>query len=348
MFWTAVRTCTLVGQSGEHTTKTSIAALSITLALVLAPPAADTQPAGKVYRIGWLSIASRTPAVSHLIEAFWQGLRDLGYVEGQNIAIEWRFAEGRPERLPGFAADLVGLKVDIIVTPNPAGTQTAKEATRTIPIVFMGEVDPVGSGLVSSLARPGGNITGLSATASPEMLGKRLQLLKEVVPKVSRVAVIRNPTHPEAAEMSRDVEGAARTLGVQLQMVDVRVPNELDRAFAAMTRDRAGALIVFPDTMFTLQRARIANLAVKSRLPTVSAIRELAEAGLLISYGRMLSSEFRRAATYVDRILKGAKPADLPVEQPTKFELVINLKTAKALGLKIPQSVLMRADEVIQ
>ncbi len=326
--------------------------LTLVLALILgvvgSPLATEAQQSAKVPRIGWLSIASHTPAISHLLEAFWQGLRELGYVEGQNIAVEYRFAEGRPERLPEFAAQLVALKVDVIVTPNPAGTQAAREATRTIPIIMLGVADPVGSGLVASLARPGGNITGLTPTASSVMWGKRLELLKETVPKVSRVAVLRNPTNPDAAEMSRDVGGAARALGVQLQVLDVRVPKELNSAFARMTRDRAGALLVTGDTLFTLHREQIALLAIKSRLPAIFGARESAEAGGLIAYGRSLPYEFRRAATYVDKILKGAKPGDLPVEQPTKFELVINLKTAKALGITIPQSVLIRADQVIQ
>jgi putative ABC transport system substrate-binding protein len=315
--------------------------------LLAAPLAAEAQQPAKVPRIGWLSIASRE-GVSHLLEAFSQGLRDLGYVEGQTIAIEYRFAEGRPERLPGLAAELVGLRVDIIVTPNPAGTQAAKETTRTIPIVMLAVLDPVGSGLVASLARPGGNITGLIATASPGIVGKHLEMLTEAVPKVSRVAVLRNPTNPDAAHMSREGDGAARTLGVQLQVLDVRVPNELDSAFAAMTRHRAGALLLLGDTMFFLHRARIASLAAKSRLPTVSGAREMAEAGLLMTYGRSFSYDFRRAATYVDKILKGAKPGDLPIEQATKFDLVINLKTAKALGLTIPPSLLQRADQVIE
>jgi len=320
----------------------------LTLGILATPVPTEAQQSAKVPRIGWLSIASRTPAVSHLIEAFWQGLRELGYVEGQNIAVEYRFAEGRPERLPEFAAQLVALKVDIIVTPNPAGTQAAREATRTIPIVILGVADPVGSGLVASLSRPGGNITGLTPTASPGMLGKRLELLKETVPKASRVAVLRNPTNPEDTQMSRDVGGAARALGVQLQVLDVRAPNELDSAFARMTRDRAGALLIMGDTMFTLHREQIAVLATKNRLPAISGPREFAEAGGLMAYGRSLPYDFRRAATYVDKILKGAKPADIPVEQPTKFELVINMKTAKSLGLKIPQSVLIRADQLIQ
>jgi putative ABC transport system substrate-binding protein len=316
--------------------------------LLGAPRVAGTQQPANVPRIGWLSIASRTPEVAHLMEAFEQGLRELGYVEGQNIAMEYRFADGRPERLPGLAAELARLKVAIIVTPNPAGAQAAKQATRTIPIVMLAVVDPVGSGLVASLARPGGNITGLAATSSAEIVGKYLELLTQVVPKVSRVAVLRNPTNPDAAQMSREVEGAARRLGVQLQVLDVRRPDQLDSAFAAMTRDRAGALLVLADTTFFLHRTRIANLAAKSRLPTVSGLKEMAEAGLLMTYGRNLSHDFRRAAAYVDKILKGTRPADLPVELATTFELVINVKTAKTLGLMIPPSVLARADALIQ
>jgi putative ABC transport system substrate-binding protein len=269
-------------------------------------------------------------------------------VDGRNVTIEYRFADGRPERLPALAAELVRLKVDIIVAPNPAATEAAKHATTTVPIVMMGVYDPVRSGLVASLARPGGNITGLSATASPEIVGKLLELLREVAPKVSRVAVLRNPTNPDAADFSRAVERAARALRVELQVLDVRVPNELDSAFAAMTRDRASALLLLADTMFLLHRTRIATLAAKHRLPTVAGSRDLADAGLLMTYGASVAYAFRHAATYVDKILRGAKPADLPVEQPTKFELVINMKTAKALGLTIPPSLLLRADRVIE
>jgi putative ABC transport system substrate-binding protein len=325
-----------------------VLAVILTIGLLGTPRLGAAQQPTKVPRIGWLSNASRTPEVSHLLEAFSQGLRELGYVEGQNIAIEYRFAEGRPERLPGFAAELLGLKVDIIVTPNPTATQAAQQATRTVPIVMLGVADPVGSGLVASLARPGGNITGLSGTASSGLEGKRLELLREAVPKVSRVAVLRNPTNPDAAHMSKQVEDAARTLGVRLQVLDVRAPHELDSAFAAMTRDRAGALLLLGDVMFTLHRARIARLAATNRLPTVAGTREMAEAGCLVTYGRSLSDDFRHAATYVDKILKGARPADLPVEQPTKFELGINLKTAKTLGLTIPPPVLAQADELIR
>jgi len=323
-------------------------ALILFIGLVGAPLTAGTQQPAKVPRIGWLSIASHTAEVSHLLEAFSQGLRELGYVEGRTITIEYRFADGRPERLPGLAAELVGLKVDVIVTPNPAGTQAAKQATRTIPIVMLSEIDPVGSGLVASLARPGGNITGLTPTAGPEIVGKHLELLKQTVPKVFRVAVLRNPTNPDSAPMTREVEGAARRLGVQLQMLDVRLPDELDGAFAAMTRDRAGALLLLWDTMFILHRERIASLAARSRLPTVAGARDMAEVGFLLTYGRSTPHAFRRAATYVDKILKGAKPGDLPIEQATKFELTINVKTAKALGLTIPPSVLARADALIQ
>jgi len=316
--------------------------------LVIAPREAGPQPRAKVARIGWLSIASRTPEVAHLMEAFSQGLRELGYVEGQNIKMEYRFADGRPERLPELAAELVALKVDIIVAPNPAGAQAAKQATSTIPIVMLSVVDPVGSGLVASLARPGGNITGLAITSSAEIVGKYLELLREAIPRTTRVAILRNPANPDTARMSREVEGAARSLGVQLQVLDVQGPHELDRAFAAMTRDRAGALLLLGDTMFFLHRTRIANLSVKHRLPTVSGSREMAEAGFLMTYGRNLPDSFRRAAVYVDKILKGARPADLPVELATTFELVINMKTAKALGLTIPPSVLARADALIQ
>jgi ABC-type uncharacterized transport system substrate-binding protein len=333
---------------GGWTAARLVLAVILTIGLFIAPHEAGPQPPAKVPRIGWLSIASRTPEVAHLIEAFVQGLRELGYVEGQTIAIEYRFADGRPEQLPGLAAELVGLKVDIIVAPNPAGAQAGKQATSAVPIVMLAVVDPVGTGLVASLARPGGNITGLAVTSSPEIVGKYLELLRQAVPKVSRVAVLRNPANPDTAQMSREVEGAARRLGVQLQVLDVRGPHELDRAFAAMTRERAGALLVLADTMFFLHRTLIASLATKNRLPTISGNKEMAEAGLLMTYGRNLSHDFRRAAAYVDKILKGAKPADLPVELATKFELVINVETAKALGLTIPPSVLARADVLIR
>ena len=321
-------------------------ALVVTLALglLLAPLAADAQQVGKVYRIGYLG---NVPTPSPLWEAFLRGLRELGWVEGQNIVIERRNAEGRFERLPDLAADLVRLRVDIIVASGSPAPLAAKRATNTIPIVMTNAGDPVGSGLVTSLGRPGGNVTGLSLLA-PAVVGKQLELLKEVVPKVTRAAVLTNPGHPARALMLTEAEAAMRPLGLHLQVLDARGPGEFEAAFSAMTRKRAGALLILTDPMFVVEGKRLADLAARSRLPAVSGLREFADAGILMAYGASLSDLFSRAATFVDKILKGAKPADLPVEQPTKFELVINMKTAKALGLKIPPSVMIRADHVIQ
>ena len=318
------------------------------LALGAAPFAAEAQQAAKIARIGYL--ATNRATSPHLREAFLQGLRDLGYVEGRNVVIEYRDAEGKVERLPALAAELVALKVDVIVASGTLAALAAKQATRTLPIVFSPAGDPVGSGLVTSLARPGGNVTGLSAFA-PELVGKRLELLKQAVPGVSRVAVLWQPgAFGERVEMDtlKRVEVAARDLGVPLQFVEARGPADFDRAFSDMTRARAGALTVLASNMFNSERRRLVELAAEKRLPALYSARELVDAGGLMSYGANLADLNRRAATYVDRILKGTKPADLPVEQPTKFELIINLKTAKALGLTIPQSVLGRADEVIQ
>ncbi|MFZ1058456.1 MAG: ABC transporter substrate-binding protein [Candidatus Rokuibacteriota bacterium] len=315
--------------------------------MLLAPLGAAAQPPGKVPRIGYLSAGSPSGA-PHLLEAFRQGLRELGWVEGQNIVIDYRFAEGRFERLPDLAADLVRLKVDIIVAVPTPGAAAAKNATETIPIVVIGVRDPVGIGLIASLARPGGNITGLSFSVGMEILSKGLELLKETVPKVRRVAILSNPGNPAHPLAIREVNVAARSLGVQLQLLEPRGPNEFDGAFAAMAKERVGALLVIADSMFILHRTQLADLAARSRLPAMYGYREHPEAGGLMSYGSSLRDLWRRAATFVDKILKGAKPGDLPVEQPTKFELVINLKTAKALGLTIPQSVLIRADEVIR
>jgi len=325
-----------------------IRTLAITLALgILATPiAAEAQVPAKVPRIGFLASYSPTNN-AHFLEAFRQGLRELGYVDGQNIAIEYRFAEGRPERLPALAAELVRLKVDVIVTGGPPAPEATKQATSTIPIVFAVTGDPVAEGLVASIARPGGNITGLASIAS-ETVGKQLELLKEVVPKVSRVAVLQNPSNHGHPFVLRQAEGAARALGVQLHIVQARTPPEIEAAFAAMRSQRAGGVLILRDQLFLTQRTQIAALAAKSRLPAVYGNREYAEAGGLMAYGASTPHMYRRAATYVDKILKGAKPADLPVEQPMRFELVINLKTAKALGLTIPQSILIRADEVIQ
>jgi putative ABC transport system substrate-binding protein len=316
--------------------------------LLAAPPAAEAQQAAKIARIGYLTGSLATGP--HLPEAFRQGLRDLGYIEGRNVVIEYRDAEGKLERLPALAAELVALKVDVIVAPGTLHALAAKQATRTLPIVFGAVADPVASGLVTSLARPGGNVTGLSLLA-PELVGKCLELLKQAVPGVSRAAVLWHPGGlPERTEkdMLTGAEVAARALGVRLQFVEARGPADFDRAFSDMTRARAGALTVLTSTMFLIERRRLVDLAAENRLPAVYPWREGVDAGGLMSYGPNFADLFRRAATYVDKILKGTKPGDLPVEQPTKFELVINLKTAKALGLTIPQSLLGRADEIIQ
>jgi len=322
--------------------------LIVTLALgtLLAPLAADAQQAGKVARIGYVGVSSAS-AVPHADEAFRHGLRDLGYVEGQNIAIEYRWAEGQLDRLPDLAAELVRLKVDVIVASSTPTALAAKNATRTIPIVFVTAGDPVGSGLVAGIARPGGNITGLSLLA-PEIVAKQLQLLKEAVPQASRVAVLSNPANPYTALMVKETEAAARSLGMWVQLLGVRGADAFDSAFSAVTKGRASALFVLFDPFLFAHRTRIAEFANKNRLPAMYPHREYAETGGLMAYGADIRDNFRRAATYVHKILTGTKPADLPVEQPTKFELVINLKTAKALGLTIPQSVLIRADEVIR
>jgi putative ABC transport system substrate-binding protein len=326
-------------------------ALTVTLGLTLlaAPLGAEAQQPAKVARIGYLTL--NLAANPHLREAFLQGLRDLGYVESRNVVIEYGDAEGKRERLPALAAELVALKVDVIVTASgTVAALAAKQATRTLPIVFASVGDPVASGVVTSLARPGGNVTGLS-NLNPEVVGKRLELLTQAVPGVSRVAVLRLPGalgERTERDMLTGAEVAARALGVRLQFVEARGPADFDRAFSDMTRARAGALTVLPSNMFLREHRRLVDLAAKNRLPAVYLWSEFVDAGGLMSYGANLADLNRRAATYVDKILKGAKPGDLPVEQPTKFELVINLKTAKALGLTIPQSVLGRADKVIQ
>jgi putative ABC transport system substrate-binding protein len=315
--------------------------------VLAAPLAAEGQQAGKVYRIGYLGAGG--PAVLNPPNAFQDALRELGYVEGKNLVIDYRFAEGRYERLPDLAAELVRHKVDIIVTiPTPA-TVAAKNATETIPIIMIsGSVDPVGLGLVASLARPGGNVTGLSYGASAAIFSKGLELLKETVPNVRRVAVLSNPSSPIQPLIIRELNVAGRSLGVQLQLLEVRGPDEFDGAFAAMVKERVGALLVVQDALFNLHRALLADLAARRRVPAVYGTRDLVEAGGLMSYGPSVRDLHRRGALFVDKILKGAKPADLPVEQPTTFELVISLKAAKALGLRIPRSVLARADQVIE
>jgi putative ABC transport system substrate-binding protein len=322
--------------------------LAIGLALAPLGMAAAQSPA-KGPRVGYLSPGSSSdPARLRRFEAFRDGLRELGYVEGRNIAIESRWADGKYERYPALTGDLIRSKVDVIVVVGGAATQAARQVTKTIPIVMSVVVDPVSSGLVASLARPGGNVTGITIMA-PDLVGKQLELLKEAIPKLSRVALLWNPDNPGSAPQLRQAEAAARALAVRLQALEARNPQEIDNAFAAMTRERADAFLILADAILGLnQRKQIAELAAKARMPAVYGVTEYAEAGGLMVYGANLLDLERRAATYVDKILRGAKPADLPVEQPTKFELVINLKTAKALGLTIPQSILGRADEVIQ
>ena len=315
------------------------------MGILATPLAAAAQPA-KTIRIGWLSPGS-TVTHGSFLDAFRQRLRELGYMEGRDVTIESRWTDGKFDRLPGLGAELVGLKVDVIVAAGPPAIQAVKQATTTIPIVMAIVVDAVATGLVTNLARPEGNITGLSIMPR-ELVGRQLGLLKEVVPAVSRVAFLGNPASPGNAPWVREAQDAARALGVRLQPLEARDPGEIDSAFAEMTRERAGAVIVSTGTTFFIHRTRIADLAAKGRLPLVAPVRQYVEAGGLMADGVIVPDLYRRAATYVDKILKGAKPGDLPVEQPTKYELVINAKTAKALGLTIPQSVLGRADEVIQ
>jgi putative ABC transport system substrate-binding protein len=308
---------------------------------------AEAQQPKKLPRIGYLTVASRTGS-AHLTEALLQGLRELGYVEAQNIVIEYRWADGNFERLPELAADLVRLKVDVIVTAVTQASLTAKNATGTIPIVMVAVANPVDSGLIASLARPGANITGTSVM-NDEVVGKQLELLKEILPKISRVAAMWNPANPVFQKLQlRAVEATARTLNVSLQKVEARDEDEIERAFKAIAKERTRALHILPDPVFTTHRGRIADLAIKYRLPTVSGTIESAAAGMLMSYGPNFPESYRRAATYVDKILKGAKPADMAVERSTKFELVVNLKTAKQIGVTIPQMVLVKADKVIK
>jgi len=315
-----------------------------TLLLALCFPVQAQQPT-KIPRIGYLSPTS--PSVSPTrIEAFRQGLRELGYIEGKNIVIEYRYAEGKFDRLPALARDLVSLKVDVIVAIGTASVEAAKDATQTIPII-LSSGDPVGSGHVASLARPGGNITGLT-NLTPELVGKRLELLKEAVPRLSQVAVVWNPNSPAADLRMKEAEVAARSLHLQLHSAGVRSPNDLEPAFLTMKKERVGALITLRGPLIVNQSKRILDLAAKNRLAAMYDDRSTVEAGGLMSYGANQADLDRRAAYFVDKILKGAKPGALPIEQPMKFELVINLKTAKQIGLTIPPNVLARADKVIK
>ncbi len=307
--------------------------------LLAAPLGVEAQPAGKVFRVGSLGVGAP--------ELLRQSLSEVGYVEGRNLVIEWRDAEGKPERFDALAADLVRLKVDVVVASNPAATFAAKRSTASIPIVMVNTPDPVQLGLVVSLGRPGGNVTG-TTTLSADLSSKQLELLKEAVPRVVRIAVLWNPHNPWHGLALKGVEASARSLAVHLQTLGARGPEELDPAFAAMTKERAGAALILSDPMTFFYRTRLADLAAKRRLPTMYGVKGYVDAGGLMSYWANQADLYRRVASYVDRILKGAKPDDLPIEQPTKFELVINLKTAKTLGLTIPPSLLGRADEVIQ
>ena len=308
--------------------------------------AAHAQTPKKIARIGYLSPGNRTVSANFL-EAFLRGLRELDYVEGQTFTMEYRWGEGRIERLPELAVELVRLEPDVLVATTSAAVQAAMNATRTIPIIMAGGGDPVGLGLVASLARPGGNVTGPSMM-NTEVVSKRIEILKEIISGLRRVAVLTNSLNPIHALFMQETASTARMLGLELQPLEVHGPEDFEAAFAAATRSKADALVAFDDSLTLQYRARIVALTAASRLPTMYGYREFPDEGGLISYGADISSHYHRAATYVDKVLKGAKPADLPVEQPSKFELVINLKTAKALGLTIPPTLLARADEVIE
>ena len=315
--------------------------------MLAAPFAAAAPPAGKVWRIGLLDYGASNPSSAARWTAFRERLRELGYVEGQNVVFEPRWGNGQPARLPKLAAELIGINVDVVVTATSEAALAAKQATTSIPIVTATTADPVLLGLVGSLARPSGNVTGVISLNS-DLAGKRLELLKQLVPRASRIAILRDPDNRSSALSAGSAEHAAKALGVVVQSVEARDQRDFDTAFASMNRARADAIILGVNTPFIAHRQRIAELAVSHRLPMMTPAKEYAEAGALVSYGTDYPDLFRRAATYVDKIFRGAKPADLPVEQPTKFELVINLKTAKALGLTIPPSLLLRADAVIQ
>ena len=307
------------------------------------PLSARAQQAGKIHKIGYLSPDSPSAVITPFLDA----LRELGWIEGQNVTFEYRYAENRLERLPELAAELVRLNVDVIVARGTLGPLAAKRATSTIPIVMTAAGDPLGSGRVASLARPGGNVTGVSLMA-PDLGGKRLELLKEVLPRLDRVAVLWNAANPYPALVFKETQAAGQTLGIEVQSLEVRAPDDFDGAFEAARRQRPDALITVEDPLTVTHRQRVADFTSEQQLPSLHGVREFAAAGGLMSYGASLADLFRRAAGYVDKILRGAKPADLPVQQPSKFELVINLKTAKALGLEVPPTLLARADEVIE
>jgi len=320
---------------------------AVASALVGFPLYVLAQPSAKVPRIGYL--AQNSAEISkRSLAAFREGLRERGWIDGQNVVIEARYANGRVDDLPGLALELLALKVDVIVTTSSGSTWAAKHATQSTPIVMGASANALGEGLITSLSHPGGNITGMTFLAGPEIAGKQLQLLKEVAPAASRVAVLTNPTNKSHAAFAKVVKAGARSLGAQIQLLDASNPDQLEGAFAVMAKEHADALLVLTDSMFVGQQRRVAELAQSNRLPALFSQRQFVDAGGLISYGPSLNEMFRDAAAPVDKILRGGKPGDIPVAQPTKFELVINLKAAKALGITIPQSLLLRADEVIQ
>jgi putative ABC transport system substrate-binding protein len=323
----------------------TLARLVAALVAVALPLTAAAQPAAKIPRIGYLS-SNQAAAVAPFIEVFRQGLQEHGWVDGQNVIIETRYAEGQFDRLPGLVDELVRLNVDVIVAGPTPSAIAASKGTRTIPIVMASVADPVKFGLVTSLARPGGNITGVSFSVGLEIFGKGLELLKDTLPKVRRVAILWNPANPAQAVAVKDVRAAAERLGIEVWALEGRGPN-FERVFTDMAKARVDAVLVVADALYLLHRARLAELATRSRLPSMHGLRENVEAGGLMSYGPSLRAIYRRAAVYVDKILRGAQPGDLPVEQPTTFELVVNLRTAKAIGLTIPQPILARADEII-
>src|SRR6266851_603637 len=321
---------------------------ALTGGVLAAPLSVNAQPAGKVWRLGILSPSTTPSETARRQSPLMQKLAELGYVENQNLVVEYRAAEGKIDRLPDLAVELVQVKVDAIFTASTPGVQAARKATNVIPIVFTGVNDPVGLGLVASLARPGGNVTGVSTLLGGDLIAKQLQLLKEVIPRLSRIAILWNPTNPGSTAAMKETEVVAPSLGVKIVPVAVATPSDFNSAFSTIVRERAEALAVHPTAPMWEQRTQILDFAVKNRLPALSFVREFAQAGALMTYGPDLADHLRLAAVYLDKIFKGARPAELPVVQPTKFELVINLKTAKALGLTIPPSLLQRADQVIE
>lgn len=332
---------------GEARRPTLLALLAVSLIALSSPPLAEVQEVGKVYRIGHVSLMAPEDMAPY-VQEFEKGLRDLGYVKGRNYVIEDRSAKEKPELVEPAAAELARLKVDVILTGINQGAAAARKATTTIPIVMVYGIDPVGAGFVQSLARPGGNVTGGAFEAAPEIYGKKLQLLKEIKPGLTRVALLWNPAYPGSMTYMRATKDAARQLGVRFQSVEVRAASELEGAFAAISRDRSEAVIVVGDPITFPARAQIAMLAVRYRVPFVASWREFAEAGALLSYGPNSLERWRRAAVYVDKLLKGASASELPVEQPATFELVVNLKVAKELGITIPESLAQRADRMIE